>query len=59
MFIEIQGKLEGLSSVFEEHTAISEEILSAVTIQKSNMGEIFGQIENVDAMSDRLKQMAN
>lgn len=58
-FHDVQAKLENLSAVFEEHTATSQEVLSVVTLQTGTMRDILGQIENIDTMSERLKDISH
>ncbi len=57
-FNDVQAKLEGVSSVFEEHTATSEEILSSITIQKQIMEELLNKVKLIDDMSQDLNNTA-
>lgn len=57
-FNEVQEKLEGVASVFEEHTATSQEILSSITVQKQIMDELLSKVELIDDMSLDLNNTA-
>ncbi|NLK87138.1 MAG: hypothetical protein GX279_06565 [Clostridiaceae bacterium] len=57
-FSDVQTKLEGVASVFEEHTATSQEILSSITIQKQIMEELLNKVRLIDDMSQELNDTA-
>ncbi|MCX7774356.1 MAG: methyl-accepting chemotaxis protein [Clostridia bacterium] len=57
-FNDIQAKLEGLSSVFQEHSATSQEILSVITVQKQIMEDLLRKVKEIDDMSLKLSEMS-
>jgi methyl-accepting chemotaxis protein len=57
-FNDVQTKLEGVASVFEEHTATSQEILSSITVQKQIMEELLSKVRLIDEMSQELNDTA-
>lgn len=57
-FSDVQTKLEGVASVFEEHTATSQEILSSITVQKQIMEELLAKVRLIDDMSQELNDTA-
>lgn len=57
-FNDVQIKLEGVASVFEEHTATSQEILASITVQNQIMDELLEKVKLIDEMSQELKDAA-
>jgi methyl-accepting chemotaxis protein len=58
LFFDIQGKVESLASISEEHTAAVEEINASIQEQDGRMHDISRQINGIKGMSAELEQIA-